>query len=150
MKKAETGPPAFAYGCQLSFSKRYRVQSKRFESQVPFFKKIQGSKRALWMPKSRFRKDPGFKAGALNAQLPCKESESTLSQGNLKRFCQGESDSSTRAGFKIECPLLINSTMSQKSWKQSRRRSREQPGSTRKERFTWNWNDLITLPRDPK
>ena len=63
------------------------------------FQKIQGSKRALWMPNSHFRKDIGFKAGALNAQLPCKESESTLSQGirTWKDCDRGESDSSTRA-----------------------------------------------------
>ena len=84
------------------------------------FKKIPGSKQALWMPTPIF-KNTGFKAGALNAQLPfskrywvesgrfecptpmygisCKESESTLSQGirTWKDCDRGESDSSTRA-----------------------------------------------------
>ena len=163
----KAGPPAFAYGYQLPLSKRYWVQSKRFECQLPF------------------SKNTGFKAGALNAQLPfskrywvesgrfecptpmygisCKESESTLSQGirTWKDCDRGESDSSTRAvrqkvwngsetALKIECPVPIYSTMSQKTWKQSGRRSREQPGSTQKERFKWNWNDFITPSRDPK
>ena len=148
------------------------------------FKKIPGSKQALWMPTPIF-KNTGFKAGALNAQLPfsrrywvqsgrfecptpmygisCKESESTLvpRNQNLKRLwqrgiwqqhtgCPTKGLKRVWNGFKIECPVPIYSTMSQKTWKQSGRRSREQPGSTQKERFKWNWNDFITPSRDPK
>ena len=153
----KTGPPAFAYGYQLPLSKKipgskqalwmptpifkkYRVQSGRFECPTPIFEKILGSKRALWMPNSHVR----------NLKAPChkeSEPEKIMTQRGIWQQhtgCPIKGLKRVWNGFKIECPVPIYSTMSQKNWKQPGRRSREQPGSTQKERFKWNWNDFIT------
>ena len=153
----KTGPPAFAYGYQLPLSKKdtgfkasalnanshfkkYRVQSARFECPTPIFEKILGSKRALWMPNSHVR----------NLKAPChkeSEPEKIVTQRGIWQQhtgCPIKGLKRVWNGFKIECPVPIYSTMSQKNWKQPGRRSREQPGSTQKERFKWNWNDFIT------